>query len=593
MDLAKGRASALCSFAVLSGLSLVLSLAHWLSDLHISLAPLYAWEIILFLLTLLSMLWFVIFRNDANNVIDSLAETIEVSSTGTELTNMDSSSCRTKICKPLWARLPLHFTAVAVCCLGSVSMPVFEFFRTIDNMSCFDIKSAELRVILVLKCVRNIMYVLTCICMLVFLLRFKNKSSKSPTMKVLMSTIAATNLTLIVNVIINIIWTSDTMELTTKLPPGNNTGKHLQINMTEEEMKKEMIYLKCINHSVYVDTVATYYYKFSYQFPIEFALLSFCFLGQIWNILPQERRTSGFAQENEMPRNTLDDNENSERRSDVFSAQSELDQESLIGHRVPTKLRWIKSAALSTFVFSCSHVFIPTAILVVAIFILHLYTEIKDETFDDENVILECHGNSSCVDSPNSIVQTIYTYVFSIVSFIGFMVARKEKKSYDMFNGNDILFLIGAGGHLLLILFETIDNIWIITGNDSSNTGAEKVLFSFKTFCRIIGIYSQTIFVIKSTKIKIRRKSMKTGKQLFIKAVVVFLGVCNLEIWLADSFLEPTVLQFNDNTNYGQAYGRKNWFFMTQLLYPLVTLYRLLTTVMCFEACLRFRRYLQ
>ena len=81
--------------------------------------------------------------------------------------------------------------------------------------------------------------------------------------------------------------------------------------------------------------------------------------------------------------------------------------------------------------------------------------------------------------------------------------------------------------------------------------------------------------------------SMKIGKQLLIKGIIIFLGVCNMEIWIADSFLEPTVLQYNENTKYGQAYGRKNCFFMTQLLYPFLTFCRLLI-----EAYVRLKRKL-
>ena len=40
-----------------------------------------------------------------------------------------------------------------------------------------------------------------------------------------------------------------------------------------------------------------------------------------------------------------------------------------------------------------------------------------------------------------------------------------------------------------------------------------------------------------------------------------YCDVCNKEVWIADSLLKPTVTQYNENTKYGQAYGRKNWVF--------------------------------
>ena len=50
------------------------------------------------------------------------------------------------------------------------------------------------------------------------------------------------------------------------------------------------------------------------------------------------------------------------------------------------------------------------------------------------------------------------------------------------------------------------------------------------------------------SKRKVCPASMKIGKQLLIKGIIIFLGVYNMELWIADSFLEPTVLQYNENT---------------------------------------------
>ena len=596
-DYPKGRASSLFMFVVLSGITLVLSLAHWLSDLHISLAPLYAWEILLFVFTLASIVCFVVLQNNNDHVVVGNDVRDVDQSTEIELTNsvIAERLYGGKTCEPLWMRIPIRFFALTACCIGSLSMPVYETYRTIDNLSCFNIESIGLLAVMKLKCISTVLYILTCVSMSGFLLRFRNKSSKSSEMKVLMSSLAATNMALTINVIMNIIWTSNTMEVNSEKPLHNITKINTQVNMTEAELVKEMIYLKCKDNVGYVDTIATYFYKYSYQFPVEFALLSFCFLGGIWNILPQRKRARERVQPEE--RNSSTDSENHDRNTDTVghAVQRDPEREPLIerrpSQRLPARLRKLRLGGKSTFLFICNHITISTALVVVGIFAFHLYTEIKDDTFDDENVILHCdEKNKTCVDSQNSIIQTVYIYVISIVAFIGFMVARKESKSYDIFHAIDILLLICTGGRLILILFETIDNVEIIVENTTDNTVAEKVLFSFKTFCRFIGLYSQTILVLKISKIKISQKSMKTGKQLFIKAIVAFLGVCNMEIWLADSFLEPTVLQYNDNTNYGQSYGHKNWFFLTQLLYPFLTLYRLLTAVMCYEACVRFKR---
>ena len=602
-DYPKGRASSLFMFVVLSGITLVLALAHWLSDLHISLAPLYAWEIILFVFTLASMACFVALRNNDNYVVDGNDESNVDQSSELELSSvMTEELYRGQTSEPLWMRFPFRLFALIVCCIGSVSMPVYETYRTIDNLLCFDIESTGVIALLKLKTISNIGYILTCVALAAFLLRLRCKSSKSPEMKVLMASLAATNITLVINVIMNIIWTSNTMEVNSETPLTNITNttnvtivNNQTVNMTDAELVEEMLYIKCNNNIGYVDTVATYFYKYSYQFPVQFAMISFCFLGTLWNILPNRHRsiTRHIIQPIETQNSSTDIENQVSRSTDIAEHAGHPDQERqpLISRSrsVPPWLRKLRSGSKATFVFVCNHITILTTLVVVAIFAFHLYTEIKDDTFDDENVILRCdQEKDSCADSQNSIIQTVYIYVISIVAFIGFIVARKEEKTYDIFHAFDIVLLICAGGRLILILFETIDNIEIIIENTTDNTTAEKVLFSFKTFCRYIGLYSH----LKVSKIKFEQRSMTSGKQLFIKAVIAFLGVCNLEIWLADSFLEPTVLQYNDNTNYGQSYGRKNWFFLTQLLYPFLTLYRLLSSIMCFEACVIFKRKL-
>ena len=601
-DYSKGRASSLFMFVVLSGITLVLALIHWLSDLHISLVPLYAWEIILFAITLLSIVCFFAVRNNSDHVIDESIDSdvdqrseFELSSNAmTEGINQGQTS------EPLWMRFPSRHVALFVCCIGSISMPVYEIYRTSDNLSCFVTESTDVIVLLKLKITSNVFYVLACVSVMGFLLRFWKKRSKSPEMKVLMASLVATNITLIINVIMDIIWTSNTMEVNSATPLINVTNTSYiantkAANMTDAELVKEVIYIKCENNIGYVDTVATYFYKYSYQFPVQFALLSFCFLGTLWNVLPKRQihvRRQRIHSETQTASTTTDHQVSRDTDIGEQNEQQDPERQPLIrrSRSVPPWLSKLRRGGKATFVFICNWITILTTFVVTAIFAFHLYTEIEDDTFDDENVILRCdEEKDSCADSQNSIIQTIYIYVISIVAFIGFMVARKETKTYDVFHAVDIVMLICAGGRLILILFETIDNIEIIFENNTDNTTAE-VLFSFKTFCRYIGLYSQTILVLKVSKIKFEQNSMTTGKHLFIKAVIAFLGVCNLEIWLADSFLEPTVLQYNENTNYGQSYGRKNWFYLTQLLYPFLTLYRLLSAIMCYEACVLFKR---
>ena len=117
---------------------------------------------------------------------------------------------------------------------------------------------------------------------------------------------------------------------------------------------------------------------------------------------------------------------------------------------------------------------------------------------------------------------------------------------------------------------------------------AEKVLFLIKIILHYLGLYSQTVLVLKSRKIALEKASMTSGKQLFNKGIIVFIGLCNAERWAADSFMSPTVLIHIDEIHDEDPNDWKVWWLLTQFLYPLVIVYRLLSAVLCFEACVRY-----
>lgn len=100
-------------------------------------------------------------------------------------------------------------------------------------------------------------------------------------------------------------------------------------------------------------------------------------------------------------------------------------------------------------------------------------------------------------------LQTIYTYVLCIVAFAGFMLALNETTTQTLNDPRSVLLVLGATGHLILILFETIDSIEQFFANSSKM--AEKVLFLIKIILHYLGLYSQTVLVLKSRKMNLKK----------------------------------------------------------------------------------------
>ena len=568
-DWSRGRSSAFLVLVLLCSLTTVLTLSYWMtrSNTHnISLASLYAWETILYLFSMATIMIFTILKNNEVHVVENSAlRTREQADT--DSVNIDINT--TEQVLPKWAKFPLRRFVITICCVGSTIIPAYATYRSIANILCLNSEASKL--VLILKCGRSLTRVLFCICQAVFLICFKNKVVNSPLMKVMIAGIVSANYALCVDVVLNVIWMSSTLDLKT----DNNNLTSVE-NETNEKL---YMYLKCSNNTLNVDTVALYFYKYSYQFPIEFASLSFCYLGIIWNVFAQAKRTT-------------------ERNSSICSnsnSNNDSQQELLKAVTATGTSKWrrIRKAAVSTFVFCCDHTFILASIFVTGIFTFHLFTEITVYKNSDFDVVLR-HGDNnkthSGLQNANSILQTVDTYVLCIIAFIGFLLVRKEKPERKYFSSSDVLLLVVAASHLLLILFETIDPIDLFIEDTSETKTATKVLYFIKTIFHYIGVYSQTVLVIKASKLNIRRNSIKRGKQLFIKSVIVFIGMYNAERWVVDRFLPPTILMYVSGIHNDDIFGEKNWWFIVEILFPLVIVYRILTAVMCYETCVRLKR---
>ena len=618
-----GSSVSVLVFALLCGFTTVFAVSYSMTrdnDMYISLSPLFAWETILFLSSLLSMLLFTVYRKNNIHVTDCII------SANHDYTYLDSTETDNQVdytrtnMLPIWARFPLRLVVLTMFCFGSISFPIFQAYRAMYNITCFNSDSSK--VLLSLKFLRNMSGVLFCLSQLAFILRCKNKAATSPLKKISVSVLVVANYALCVNAVFDIIWVSNTIDLNSV----NKASKFIDISEHELQRDKLYLHLSCVNqtaanqtlkiYTVEIDKVAEYFYKYTYQFPIEYALLSLCYLWPIWDVSSQgnqhmnsirncetfDRNRSSFSADNGLEETNEQETvfQNLEPHPASMSSVDSTERTQLVkfADRPPVRgIRWrrLKLATKSTLICYSRNAFIPTALLVCACFSLLLYTEIENAMIDDNDIVLRQNTTNNTIsdtDQANFILHTVYTYAIFITAFIGFMMARKEKVAYRAFTPSDILLLFVTTGNMLLFLFQSIDSIDLFAFRKSTNVTTKSVLFFINCMFFYFGTFLQTVLIIKASKIVVRQASMENGKQLFMKGIIVFVGVYNGVRWADDNFLPPMSLNYADRIGYNELYGQLNWWFIAELLYPIITLDRLFTGIRCFEICVRFKRIL-
>ena len=575
----KGRAAALIMAAALSGVSIVLAASYSVARDHeygITLKPLYVWEIILYTIAILAMVIFTYLRNNTDFVVDTLKPFSDA------YTDFLFDSCNHSnrhnengYKLPVWACIPLRGIGLFVCCVGAIVLPIHEMYRSLVNMQCFEIRFISYHV---LNAVSKCCCVVFCLCQTIFLLRFKTKSSRSIPLKLFMSTIVAANLTLCVNVVRNIKMAEDTLDIKTELAHTN--------------LEERPLFVTCEGNRTKVDYVAEWIYRFSYQFPIEFMVLSLCYFGAIWNVLSHGRHdiVSRTNEENttSVPLSLVA--VDTTKTENLRLQRSTSESSPLIQ---PTR-RSVRSMLLiaikGTGVFLSTCTFPIAFILIGTIFGVILYNEIDYMATMKDIDILRYNRSSNTTQMKNyyAVVQTIYHYSFCVIAPAAWLLAaRKERITNARLNANDILLLVATSGHIIFVMFETVDFSDVVFDKRADTIA---IIFFVKMILKYQGILGEAIVVWTASKMEITRESINNTRQIVIRIVVVFLGVFNMERWFTDNFLPPNVIRYVENISYREMYGEKMWWILTAYLYPFVIIFRVAMVTMCYETCVRIKR---
>lgn len=327
--------------------------------------------------------------------------------------------------------------------------------------------------------------------------------------------------------------------------------------------------------------IAEHIYKYTNALTLEFALFSFGVLGPVWNILVQ--KTDGTHVINrDGNRNRLGSESlyGDYRDGGTLFGQIPIDSTAQPRHRI---VRVLKRSLL----FVSEHSFIFSLPFVASVLGVHVYSEIDNYIKERSDVILEINGRNNTLtgfEKVNYYLQTVYTYAISILSFVAYIMVRHDCSSKWRFTTDNILLVLTGCGHVLFVIFETADSISGFLSSTDQRHLTEEIFYFIKVLFHYIGIYTQVMLLIRAQEEfkKITKVDQHQRRQI-VKGIVIFLGVCNAERWLVDSFLSPINLRFVDEIQNDETLGERNWWFLTAFLFPVVTFYRLLSTLKFLE----------
>ena len=235
----KDRVNVLLLTGSLCGVTVVLALTPALTSSsnlqpHTTHALLFGWETVLYYSSIISLVLLTCLK-DNRTYFEYEAQPQSI--------NIDPVVRNT----PWWTHIPMRQSFSTFLFLGSLVFPGFEIYRAIENLSCFVDETGWLLDFLVLAVCKNTGCIIFCLTQMSFLLKVSHNIIKHRFLKYMHSLTLAANFSLCVDVILNIFYTSGTMELYNKIQ--NSSTKHI----SEDILSEQAVYLKCENNTAKPD----------------------------------------------------------------------------------------------------------------------------------------------------------------------------------------------------------------------------------------------------------------------------------------------------------------------------------------------------
>lgn len=450
---------------------------------------------------------------------------------------------------------PLREAFLVFTCIGILPINVLKCIRAVENLNCSKIYS-NMQIVEVL---RNTTLVLFCAVQVLFLLTMKNRRCISSLSVILCAIIVSSNVPLGIETYINVL-----RESKTQMVKGVES-----FNATAEVATA---FLKCSKiHSVctcVTDSTMERLFRYTFHFPVEFAMLALCYLLQMW-IWPKLKPTALEV-----------------RREDMHTEEPQLQsltEMSSDSHCIIHSMNAEKLERVQRHIFCLLLFFI---LLLFGVFVSHIAVDITCNCDVIGNKTF--HGTGDVARNKFvTILEMSNSYVLVALAAVGFVKVRQQtlnlKKRYS---ANDGMLILLSGGHIIFLLFTIVDFIGIFYESRSLKTKPEDVFHFLKVVLQLGCLYAQTALIIRFSKMSIQRnyRTKRYTNQYLIKCIVIFIGFSNLESWFVDKFLSLDALLMHVYLFQSEVRWTLN-----ELLLPGLILFRLQTCLMCFEGYARFQ----
>lgn len=539
-ELPRGRTSSLFLFALLTFGTAVLLMVPFLSErskYHISFIVVCVWEEIFYVLALFAMtVIFVLRKNRRHLTLDQ------------QVNNRKQSFIQY-----------LAFIAFGI------SASILPFYECKQVSTCFRVNDSPLSTLHSSQFTSYLFLGIYNVSHSIFALACHRYRCKSFFTRLLVAVILSANLLVLENSIMN------TIRATNAFDPKKLPGNH----STNYYFEHKLVFSFCgENGTEVIDRSNTtfYLYKYTYSLLGQFVYFSLVFLLPLWNIFSNQ------ADENRAQ------SSESIQREDVIS--QEAPDSPLLLRSPGILITSLKNAAR----FISQHSIVFSLVFVLALLITNMVIQITydyDNPYNNRKNIFEKNLTQQYIGY--YYVHTFYTYVISIVPFIGYFIARqKQNHSMLRFNSDGVILILSACGHLFFIVFETVDSISVLSRHPKKHL-AEDVVYFIKVVFNYVAIYFQTKILLKASSLRLGQIGFR-DQMLHVKGIIIFIGLCNAERWLSDMFFPPTVLRYANDIQGDDTFGHKNWWFIVQIIYPIFIFYRFWSALLCFKINNKLKR---
>lgn len=569
MALTPSRVCSLFLAVGFCGLTFVLAISPWIAP-GISLIPLYVWEIVVLTAGITGVFIIICCLNRRTEV--RYRDRQYMYTDGIPWARFCERNC-------LWV-----FTVM--CGIGSVAFFSYTCYQTFGNTAstCSETLSSTSKEIMKTENVRNTVLLLFCVCQLIFvtIIQFKRLNLTQTGTTISMYIVIGASSILCIEVYLNIFKEARTRAL----KPENSTS------FITPSFNYSFAFLKCSHNGTFFETdiVSEKVYRYTYSFPLEFALLLMCCLldkmdSQMSSNNSENDRVS--QQSSISNDSDLDSSENtrllvrSQRNSNIY--------------RNPLLFRRV-GRLLANFIFSYS-MSIVLIVLFTIIFGARLVLDILRNSDIIVNVIYHPYKDQRLVTLQKVITYSQFVAAFmhiatAVVGFLFIILKRKNKKI--VFKVEHKLLVFGATGLLILDLFQIVDNCGNVYEFNHSTDLTILVVYLFKTLFELVLTYTQTVLIVTFSKMHIETNNhlLQSKKDTWISNMVLFVGYSDFLWWATDNFLNPNGLIFLTQSK-NDPYGLKSWWFMTEMLNPVVSVGKLQAAILCFKGYFRFQRVIR